>query len=213
MRFGSFPSTFYAPLVQEDEPTPTRTARFAAWLHLALLRLAERMTVYTVSLPRRAEIAWPELCMVCGARAPETIWFEWVSRIGMWSIVAGAEPPWRRRGLEVPICGPCFRRWRRRTWVRRIVPFLVLLSILLGGLVLAAWIRTFSPTVGRVVQVTAVLLAILTAVTVGATIGWPIRVNVRNDELHFDFSSRELAEALAEANGTVVKEPTPIESE
>lgn len=199
------------PRVHDDDPFPNRTARFAFWLQDALLELAERCAVYTVTLPRRAEIAWPDVCMVCGARAPEAVWYEWVSRIGPWSLLAGSEPLWRRRRLDVPVCAACVRRWRRRTWFRRIVPIVVLLSILLGGLALAAWIGTSFPVVGRVMQVAAALIAMLTAIGLGAAIGWPIRVSIRKDVLHFEFSARELAEALAEANGTVVEEPPPIE--
>jgi len=86
----------------------------------------------------------------------------------------------------------------------------VLIVILLSGLVVAQWLNAFAPTAARVVQVTAVIGSIVTAVGIGASIGWLINIYARRDEVCFEFKSREIAWALADANGVDVEEPEPL---
>jgi len=137
-----------------------------------------------------------------------------LARASHWSIVAGFEPPWRRQRIDIPVCAACHRRAFRQTWCSRIIPFIVLITLLLGGLALARWLMPTWPVAGRIVQVVAVIGSIITAIIMGLRIGKPFDVSSeKHNTLHFVFKSRDHAQALADANGTDVVEPEPLPAE
>ncbi len=189
-------------------------ARFAVWLHDRLMAMAERLTRYTVVLSWDAPIQWPNECLKCGEHLPDRTWPVRLARTSHWSIVAGFEPPWRRQRINVPVCAACHRRAFRKTWFGRIIPFIVLITILLGGLALARLLVPTWPVAGRIVQVAAVIGSIVIGVIIGVSIGAPFDISSeKHNTLHFTFKSRERAQALAVANGTDVIEPEPLPTE
>ncbi len=148
--------------------------------------------------------------MVCGAQPADCKYSVAVTRISSWSLAAGFEPPWHRRRLAVPVCAACRARCRRQTLRRRILPPLLLVGILLGGLAVARLLQPTHPLASRITQVVSVLGSVGAAVVAALAIGWHVNATAQRGETRFEFRSLDRARALAEANDVAVIESSGV---
>lgn len=182
------------------------THRFADWLMDWLWRLAERLTGHTVHINRHAEVRWPDCCIGCGQAEPDVdltkTWAIRFSRFGLFSYFLGAEPWWKTKQWVAPVCDACHRQGRRRQWTGRLVPPAVLIAMILAGLPLGRWIATINPTLGKVVFLSIVVVAIFTAIAINLRIGTLVAVSRDRNQFIFEFTTRDAADAFAAANDT-----------
>ncbi len=195
-------SSVYSSRVSQSQK---RIESFGWWLYDRLLGLADSLEQHIVVLPWDAEIDWPLQCHVCSREPSDTTIPVSVPRIGTLSIAIGIEAFWNRRTFHVPVCFDCHRRCVRRTWLRRIVPPLVLVTLLLSGIALARWLHPIAPAAAYIIHIAAVLGSIIIAIILGLAFGWPIDITAKEKQLHIEFKTKELAEAFAAANGAVVE--------
>lgn len=190
---------------------PKRMAWFAQWLYDWLMGIADRLTRYGVTLPWDAPVEWPPMCTRCGNHLSDCIWSVRITRPSFWSVFVGLEPPWRQRRLDIPVCQHCHQHATRQTWRGRIIPPTVLVTILLSGIVIAKWLAPVSPLTSKIVMLTALGSSIGLAIVIGLAIGTPFNITTeKHKSIHFEFRFRDLAQALATVNDTLVIEPDPI---
>ena len=193
-----------------QEIPPNRMARFALWLHDRLLGIADRLTRYGVTLPWDEPVEWPPMCTRCGNHVSDRTLPVRITRPSFWSVFVGLEPPWRRRRLDIPVCQNCHQHATRQTRRGRIIPLTVLITILLSGIAIAKWLAPVSPLVSQIIMLAALGSSIGLAIVIGLAIGTPFDITAeKHKSIHFEFRSRDLAQALATANNTLVIEPDP----
>jgi len=184
-----------------------RAAAFAHRLVAFFWSLADRLKTFDVRVPGGMDVVWPDSCATCGAGdAPRLSTLRAIRQGGMAALI-GFDPWGKKRVWHAPICLACWRHNRKRAWIGRTIPPVVLVVLLLSGLWLSRVLMPVSMWLGYPVFVLAVLGSIGVALIIGVCVGTSIDARWDHNDVVIHFQSRAAAEAFAKANGLAVSEP------